>query len=91
MTIILRVAGIIEVVTLTLMLANLATVRIDAVGSTLGPIDGIVYIAVVILSFLQPIHLRRRFLGLLPGVGGLLVLRARERYPMKDTSQQTYW
>ncbi|PJJ62014.1 hypothetical protein [Compostimonas suwonensis] len=88
---VLRVAGIAKVLTLAIMLGNLATVRLDPVGSVLGPVHGILYLVVVVLSLLQPIPVGKRLLGLVPGIGGLLVLRAsRDRAP-DETPPGTYW
>jgi len=72
----LRIAAGVELATLIVMLANLVTVHWSAVSSLLGPTHGAAYLLVVVATAQQPAATRStRLLSLLPGVGGLLVLR----------------
>ena len=72
----LRIAAGVEIATLVVMLANLATVHWPAVSSLLGPTHGAAYLLVIVAAAQQPAAPRStRLLSLLPGVGGLLVLR----------------
>jgi uncharacterized membrane protein YdcZ (DUF606 family) len=76
----LNIAAGAELVTLTLLLANLATVHLPAVSSVLGPVHGAAYLLVILLT-----HNDRdaggstKLLAWLPAVGGLLVIRRRAR------------
>lgn len=72
----LRIAAGVEIATLVVMLVNLATVHWPAVSSLLGPTHGAAYLLVIVAAAQQPAASRStRLLSLLPGVGGLLVLR----------------
>ncbi|GIF43713.1 hypothetical protein Axi01nite_80240 [Actinoplanes xinjiangensis] len=52
------------------------TVHIDAITSTCGPVHGCAYLIVVILTLNRTtLPVRTRLLALIPGVGGVLVLR----------------
>ena len=73
---ILRVASVLEVVTLGLMLANLFTVHDATVSSVMGPLHGFTYLTVVICALLvDGLPGRARMLAWLPVIGGLLALR----------------
>lgn len=72
----LRIAAFAELATLFVLLVNLATVHWAPISSLVGPTHGCAYLLVVILTWRQPGAGRRtRAAALLPGVGGLLVLR----------------
>ncbi len=73
----LHVIGSIELLTLILMLLNLATVHLPAISHILGPLHGLVYTATVVAAILlmNGIH-RVWLLALIPGIGGLLAARA---------------
>ncbi|MDR7273689.1 DUF3817 domain-containing protein [Catenuloplanes atrovinosus] len=74
----LRVAAAVEALSLLVLLANLATVHIDGVASLMGPIHGCAYLFVIIAAFRLPGLTRAaRLSSLVPGIGGLLVLRLR--------------
>ena len=72
----LEIASWAEFVSLAVLLLNLATAHAPAVTSLGGPVHGCAYLFVVILT-LRRTDLRpgSRLLALIPGIGGLLVLR----------------
>jgi hypothetical protein len=71
-----RAASWAELISLAVLLLNLATVHLDPVTSLGGPVHGCAYLIVVILTLRHPgLSAGTRMLGLIPGVGGLLVLR----------------
>jgi hypothetical protein len=72
----LRIAGVLEAVSLLALVSNLAFIHQQPFAAALGPIHGIIYVIVVVLSFLTPLPIRNRLFGLIPGIGGLLVVRA---------------
>jgi hypothetical protein len=75
----LTIAARVELASLLLLLANLATVHIPQVATLLGPLHGCAYL-VVIGSTLATTHRREpRLLSVVPGIGGLLALRVLAR------------
>ncbi|MDT0304216.1 hypothetical protein [Streptomonospora wellingtoniae] len=78
----LRIAAHAELVSLVAMLANLATVHLEAVSAVLGPAHGCAYLFVVAAAWRDKrADAAAGFLALVPGIGGLLAWRriARER------------
>ncbi|MFF0494251.1 hypothetical protein ACFYTQ_34975 [Nocardia sp. NPDC004068] len=76
----LRLTALAEAVTLAIMLINLATVHVAAVGSALGPLHGTAYVAIIVLTvLLSDRGSRARPLSFVPGIGGLLALRVLDR------------
>ncbi len=76
----LRIAAGVELLTLALLLANLATVHLPAVSSGLGPTHGAAYLLVILITFSdREADGRTKLLAWLPAVGGLFVLRRRAR------------
>ena len=71
----LRAAALVELVSLVVLLANLATVHWPPVATLLGPLHGCAYLFVIGAA---PDR-RRRLTALLPGVGGLLVVASLGR------------
>jgi hypothetical protein len=76
----LRIAAFAELVSLVVMTANLATVHLGPVSSLLGPTHGCAYLFVVVATW----RLRRattltKAAAVVPGIGGLLVLRRLDR------------
>ena len=71
----LRAAAFIEFVSLLLLLVNLATVHWPAVASLLGPIHGCAYLFVIGSTVHDCRATTTRLLAIVPGVGGLLVIR----------------
>jgi hypothetical protein len=76
---VLLVAAAAEVVTLGVLLVNLATVHDPVVARIAGPVHGAVYLVVALVALLSPdLRWGVRLLGLVPVVGGLAaVWRAR--------------
>ncbi|MDX3328434.1 DUF3817 domain-containing protein [Streptomyces sp. ME02-6979-3A] len=72
----LRIAAHAELVSLVVMLANLATVHLGPVSSLMGPTHGCAYLVVLVATWR---HGRAtpaaKALAVVPGVGGLLALR----------------
>jgi hypothetical protein len=71
----LRTAALVELLSLVLLLANLATVHWPPVASLLGPVHGCAYLFVIGATLRVTADLRTRLTAIVPGVGGLLVLR----------------
>jgi hypothetical protein len=72
-----RVAAFVECVSLVVLLVNLATVHLPAITSLGGPTHGLAYLVVVVVTLRDPAASRAaKVLSFVPGVGGLLVLRA---------------
>lgn len=72
----LRIAAVVEAVTLLLLLANLATVHVPGVAAALGPLHGSAYLGVIVLVLLREgAPPAARWCALLPGIGGLLAVR----------------
>ncbi|PXY21380.1 DUF3817 domain-containing protein [Prauserella muralis] len=71
----LRLAAGAELATLAVLLANLTTVHWPQVSSAVGPTHGCAYLFVVILTARRSRNPRTRAAALVPGIGGLLVLR----------------
>lgn len=74
---VLRVLGAVELVSVLVLLGNLATVHDPAVAGAVGPLHGMVYLAVLVtaLTLARGRH-RVWLLALVPAVGGLLAERA---------------
>lgn len=80
----LRVAALVELVSLVVLLANLATAHWSAVSSLAGPVHGCAYLFVVgVAASRRPVTAGTILTALVPGVGGLLLDRrfmsARDR------------
>jgi len=73
--VLLRVAARVELVTLLVLLANLATVHAPAVATLVGPLHGCAYLLVIGSTLAATRQGRPRLLALVPGVGGLLAER----------------
>ncbi|GGP55321.1 DUF3817 domain-containing protein [Saccharothrix coeruleofusca] len=76
----LRIAAAVELASLVVLLANLATVHWPPLSSLIGPTHGCAYLFVVLATLRHsgattPIKLT----ALAPGIGGLLVLRQLTR------------
>lgn len=72
----MRAASWTELLSLAILLLNLATVHLQPITSLGGPVHGCAYLAVVILALRHPrASTTTRLLSLIPGVGGMLVLR----------------
>lgn len=76
-------AARVELVSLIVMLANLATAHLKPLSSLLGPLHGCAYLFVVIAVWRPDrIDTAARALAVLPGVGGLLALHRTGRQDM---------
>jgi hypothetical protein len=69
----LKIAAAAEVLTLALLLLNLATIHAQGVSSLVGPLHGTAYLITIAMA-LATIPTRARWLSVIPGVGGLLAL-----------------
>jgi len=71
-----RIAAFVELVTLVVLLANLATVHLKPVTSLIGPTHGCAYLVIVLATWRNgDVRTRAKAVALLPGIGGLLVMR----------------
>ena len=75
----LRVAAVVEALSLHVLLINLVTAHLPAVTSSAGPVHGLAWLATVAIALLCPIPRTARLLAVVPGIGGLLALRAAAR------------
>ncbi|MBB2949046.1 hypothetical protein FB565_008851 [Actinoplanes lutulentus] len=72
----LEIAAIAELLSLSILLLNLATAHFPAITSLGGPVHGFAYLMVVILTVSEKTaSTRAKLLSLTPGIGGLLALR----------------
>ena len=79
---VLRLAAAVELGSLAVLLANLATVHWPPVSSLVGPLHGCAYLFVVVAATRDAgCDLTGKVLAWLPGIGGLLVLRRLARTP----------
>lgn len=71
-----RIAAFVELLTLAVLLANLATVHLQQVTSMVGPTHGCAYLVIVLATWRNHgAATAAKVVALLPGIGGLLVLR----------------
>lgn len=71
----LEVLSVLELASVALLLANLATVHLPGVASVLGPVHGALYLAVAVTAlFGRGLMLRTRLLALVPALGGIFTL-----------------
>lgn len=72
----LRAAALVELGSLVVLLANLATAHWSAVSSLAGPVHGCAYLFVVgVAASRRPVTAGAILTALIPGVGGLLLGR----------------
>ncbi|GGN45750.1 hypothetical protein FHR83_008359 [Actinoplanes campanulatus] len=71
----LRIAATAELGTLLVLFSNLATVHSPVVSSAIGPVHGCSYLFVIVLAIREARSAGTRLAALVPGIGGLLVLR----------------
>ena len=76
---VLRVAAIVELVSLAVLLTNLATAHVAAVASLVGPIHGCAYLFVIGAALQLSRSRTTTALAAVPIVGGLLALRRIRR------------
>ena len=71
-----RVVAAVELVSLLVLLVNLATVHLPAITSLGGPTHGCAYLVVVVATLRNPAATpATKVMAWLPGIGGLLVAR----------------
>jgi hypothetical protein len=71
-----RVAAFVELATLVMLLANMATVNLQPVASLIGPTHGCAYLVIVVATWRNAsAATAAKLTSLLPGIGGYLVLR----------------
>jgi Domain of unknown function (DUF3817) len=72
----LRIAAVVELCSLIVLFLNLFTVHWPAVSSVVGPTHGCAYLVVVIATARHAEATRRmKATAVIPGIGGLLVVR----------------
>lgn len=72
----LRIAAAVELCSLLVLFANLATVHWPGVSALIGPTHGCAYLIVIALAVRYPAATTAmKALAVVPGIGGLLVLR----------------
>jgi hypothetical protein len=71
----LRIAAVVEPLTLLVLVVNLATVHADGVASALGPLHGTAYLVAIASTWAGAFPRRARLLALIPGFGALLAAR----------------
>ena len=77
---VLRLAARLELLTLLVLLGNVLSGHDERIAAAVGPLHGGVYLTVVIgLLLRERTPGKVRALGLVPGIGGLLALRAVDR------------
>jgi hypothetical protein len=71
----LEVLSVLELLSVVVLLVNLATVHVEGVASALGPTHGALYLAVAVTALLgQGLLPRTRVLALVPVLGGVFTL-----------------
>lgn len=71
----LEVLSVLELLSIAVLLINVATVHVDGVASVLGPLHGALYLAVAVVALLgRGLMLRTRVMALIPVLGGVLTL-----------------
>lgn len=69
-------AALVEILSLGVLLVNLATSHLKAITSAVGPVHGTAYLTVIVAAFMVSAATRgTRLLALVPGIGGYLALR----------------
>ncbi|MFF5563471.1 hypothetical protein ACFY7Z_15440 [Streptomyces sp. NPDC012623] len=72
----LRIAAHVELISLIVLLANLATAHLKPISSLMGPTHGCAYLFVVIATWrLSSATTTAKAVAVIPGIGGLLALR----------------
>ncbi|WP_274203454.1 DUF3817 domain-containing protein [Actinomycetospora lemnae] len=71
MSVPLRIAATVELVSLVVLIANRVTVHLDGVAALVGPVHGTAYLAAIALTVARAgWRSRAAGLSLVPGVGG---------------------
>jgi hypothetical protein len=80
---VLRVAAVVEFVSLLVLLVNLATAHLQVITSLGGPTHGLAYLAIVVTTLRTPAAATAtKVMAFVPGFGGLLVLRRLATSPV---------
>ncbi|MFF2200374.1 hypothetical protein [Streptomyces sp. NPDC058145] len=81
----LRIAAHVELISLIVMLANLATAHLKPISSLMGPTHGCAYLFVVIATWrLTSATTTTKAVAVIPGIGGLLALRRLRPFGVID-------
>jgi hypothetical protein len=73
----LEIAAAVETVTVLVLFGNLLTVHNPSVASLAGPVHGMAYLVVIVLSFSsRGLTRTAKWLSVVPLVGGWLTVRA---------------
>lgn len=84
----LRIAAHTELVSLVIMVANLATAHLKPISSLMGPTHGCAYLFVTITTWrLEQAPPTAKAIAFIPGIGGLLALR-RLSHPTAPLDQR---
>ncbi|MFB4352621.1 hypothetical protein RAC69_05685 [Microbacterium sp. LS_15] len=71
----LEALSALELLSILVLLGNLLTVHREGVASVLGPVHGVLYLAVAVTALLgRGLLLRTRLMALIPVLGGVLTL-----------------
>jgi hypothetical protein len=74
---------VVETVTLVVLLVNLMTAHHEGLTSTVGPIHGLLYVAVIIVALLMPgLSNRTRLIAAIPAIGAPWAARLMRREPV---------
>ena len=80
-----RIVAFVELVTLIVLLGNLATFHAKPVTSLIGPTHGCAYLVIVVATWRNDrAVLAAKLTALLPGIGGFLVLRLLSQHEAAD-------
>lgn len=86
----LQLFGFAEVLTLAVLLTNLATVHVPEIARLMGPVHGLAYLVTIITAILAANgHHRVWLLALIPAAGGLLAAARLNRRNSALDSQTT--
>lgn len=80
----LSVAAGFEAASLLILFVNLFTVHAEVITSLGGPVHGMAYLVTIVMTFSltsSGASAGARWRSLVPGVGGMLVLRQLRRHP----------
>ena len=80
---VLRIAAGVEAASLVILLVNLLTAHTSAISGLVGPLHGTAYLVVIVTTSLTPTAAvaGTRWRAVVPGIGGLLVLRRIRNLP----------
>ncbi len=76
---ILVAVGVLEALSLLVLLGNLATVHLASVAQAVGPVHGLLWLSGVALTWTRTRDARPRWISVIPVVGALLAARVMTR------------